>query len=157
MKGATAAVPMPVPASASGMPAPVRPTSATVLRTTFTHVPALEGEVEDVGQLQVLVPVSFASRALRLAIALPLLIFRPLILAGAWAVRGSTPPERRPGYVLTIRRADGGAEQARIERELIGALPRRGDYVSLWGSRSYGVLVVREGYNHSVGGEIKLG
>jgi hypothetical protein len=80
-----------------------------------------------------------------------------MVAAGAWALRGKTPPERRPGYVLTIRRSDGGAEQARIDRELLGALPRRGDYVSLWGSRSYGVLVVRQGYNHSVSAEIRLG
>lgn len=136
---------------------PTTPSWTTPLPVRFSHTPALEGEVEDVGQVQVLVPVGFARRALRLAIAVPLLVFRPLIMAGAWAVRGNTPPERRPGYILTIRRADGTAAQARIERELLGALPRRGDNVSLWGATSYGVLVVSEGYNHSVGGEIRLG
>jgi hypothetical protein len=127
------------------------------LPVKFKQPPALEGEVEDVGQLQVLVSESLTRRLLRLAIAVPVFVLRPMVAAAAWALRGSTPRERRPGYVLTIRRPDGGAEQARIDRELLTGLPRRGDYVSLWGYTAHGVLVVREGFNHSVGAEIRLG
>jgi hypothetical protein len=113
--------------------------------------------VEDVSAVQILVTESAARRALRLALAAGLIVFRPMLVAAGWALRGKTPAERRPGYVLTIRRDDGGAEQARIEGEVLGALPRRGDRLSLWGHRTYGVLIVRDGYNHSVNGEIGIG
>jgi hypothetical protein len=117
----------------------------------------LEGEVEDIGMVQMVVPEGCTMRVLRMVLAIPFLFLKPLMAAGAWALRGKQPDERRTSYVLTIIRPDGGREQARIDGEMLGAMPRRGDYVRLWGGQRHGVLIVTNGYNQTVNGEIRIG
>lgn len=93
---------------------------------------------------------------LRLMAASVLLLLRPMLVIGGWVLRRGQQVERQTVYILGVRDATGDEHQARIEGEPMGAMPRRGDYVSLWGSPRHGVLVIRNGYNHSVGGEIRI-
>lgn len=118
--------------------------------------PQLEGEIEDVREQQVTVPQNSVEAFLKTLVSLILLPLKPFLVIGAWLFRGPTPKEKRTAYVLGVRKDDGIEEQARIEEELVGALPRLGDYVSLWGVPRYGVWIVSRGYNHSVTAEIRV-
>lgn len=138
---------MPAPPAAAG------PSPASYAR----HGPAhLEGEVEDIREIEVAAPKNWAGGTAKTGLALILLPLHPLLVLGGLLFRGSSPKKTQKHYILGIRRSDGREEQARIEGDPLGALPRRGDHVSLWGSPRYGVLVVRRGYNHSVHAEIRV-
>jgi hypothetical protein len=101
--------------------------------------PDLEGEVVDVREVQNLVRDGCLVGTLR-------------AIAGA----GRALREHQTVFLVRVRRADGAEEQSRIEKDVVAAMPSLGDYVSLWGRRRYGVLVIRRGYNHSVSGEIRV-
>ena len=58
--------------------------------------------------------------------------------------------------VVSVLRSDGTVLQARLEGELCGAVPRLGDYVSMWGGERHGVLIMGLGFNHSVNAEIRI-
>ncbi len=65
-------------------------------------------------------------------------------------------PEWQDVIVLRVEDAGGRLTEARIEADLHGAGVRLGDHVTLWGQYRGGVLIVRRGYNHSSGADIRM-
>lgn len=78
-----------------------------------------------------------------------------MVLA-AWVLRGRSPTENQPVFIIRIERVDGGLEQARIESDMSGATMDMGDHVSIWGERRGGVVVVKHAFNHTIGAEVRL-
>jgi hypothetical protein len=152
-------VPLPVPSAApfGGWPAAAAASAVAPLPRNLARLgaPDLEGEVVDVRELQVFAREGCLMSTLRMFVGVFVFVMQPLLTMGNW-VRGPVTRERLAVYVIGVRRADGGEEQARIEGESMGAVPRRGDVVSLWGPRRHGVLVLRRGFNHSVSAEIRV-
>lgn len=116
--------------------------------------PTLEGRVVDTSQIQ----ISVKSRTgfFRGLLGVLLFIFRPAMVLAAWVLRGRSPTENQPVFIIRIERDDGGLEQARIESDLVGATMDLGDHVSIWGKRQGGVVVVKHAFNHTIGAEVRL-
>ncbi len=55
-----------------------------------------------------------------------------------------------------VRKADGTLHDVRFEGDLVRSRIALGDRVSLRGSERNGVLIVKQGYNHTTGGEIRV-
>lgn len=76
-------------------------------------------------------------------------------------VMGLVGLSRRPERKMTvntvrIRRPDGTMREALLEGDLRGSGLSIGDDVSFWGSDRSGVLVVKQAYNHTVSGQIRI-
>lgn len=76
-------------------------------------------------------------------------------------VMGLIGLSRRPERKMTvntvrIRRPDGTMREALLEGDLRGSGLSLGDNVSFWGSDRSGVLVVKQAYNHTVAGKIRI-
>jgi hypothetical protein len=69
---------------------------------------------------------------------------------------GSRPKEHKNVHVLRVQKTDGTAVMARIEHDMVGATIDMGDYVSIWGDTSGGVVIVKLAFNHTVNGEVRL-
>lgn len=78
------------------------------------------------------------------------------MMLSAWILRGRSPTENQPVFILRIERDDGELEQARIESDLDGATMDLGDRVSIWGKRRGGVTIVSKAFNHTIGAEVRL-
>lgn len=144
-----------VPWTAQFPPTPVGPRSPLPVELARYGRPQLEGEVEDIRETTVVLPQGLMSK-FKGPISLLLLPFKPTMVLGAWLFRGNTPKERATDVVVSVLRGDGTVLQARLEGELCGAVPRLGDYVSMWGSERHGVLIMGLGFNHSVNAEIRI-
>lgn len=151
-------MPMPAPPPA---PSPFKPAPAPLAPPLPTHLrgmspPDLEGEVIDTREIQGKAETDFAGNTVRFIFALILLPFQPLMVLAAWILGGRRPEERQVVYVVRVQRPDGAIGQARIERDILGATLDVGDYVSIWGKKQSGVLVVNRAYNHTVGAELAV-
>jgi len=143
------------------MPTPGGTTTSTpgapsppVLPATYRSLgpPDIEGEVIDTNQVSVAVQrKTSVARGLAATI---LLFSRPLVLLTIWLFAGRRPNEYRTVHLIRVKRSDGTIGQARIEADILGATAEAGDFVSIWGTQRSGVLVLKQGFNHTVGGEI---
>lgn len=141
--------------------APVRKTPVAYAATRAVWVsprrwgpPIVEGTVVDTSQIQVSVrPRTGFFRGL---LGILLFVFRPAMMLSAWILRGRSPTENQPVFILRIERDDGELEQARIESDLDGATMDLGDRVSIWGKRRGGVTIVSKAFNHTIGAEVRL-
>ena len=139
------------PVSAAS-PAPASPLAAKSTKRWGAAI--LEGRVVDTSQIQISVKPRIGF--FRAFFGIILLIFRPAMVLAAWVLRGRSPTESQPVFIVRIERADGGLEQARIESDLVGATMDLGDHVSIWGERRGGVIVVKHAFNHTIGAEVRL-
>lgn len=173
--GATASAPIPAPAPVATAPAwggafgtvspapayapvgaaPAAPASPLAAKSMKRWGPTtLEGRVVDTSQIQI--SVKTRTGFFRGLLGILLFVFRPAMVLAAWVLRGRSPTENQPVFIIRIERDDGGLEQARIECDLVGATMDLGDHVSIWGARRGGVVVVKHAFNHTIGAEVRL-
>jgi len=116
----------------------------------------LEGDVVDVYNAHIKKSGNWSGNTLKGLIGLMLLPFRPLMVLIALIFSPRQTPEMQEVIVLRVENAVGRLIEARIEADIHGAGVRLGDHVTLWGQYRSGVLIVRRGYNHSSGADIRM-
>ena len=89
---------------------------------------------------------------LRTLIGIVMLPFKPVMVLLAWIFGGNRPKEKKDIYIIRIEESTGNIVETRFEDELKGTMVSVGDYVSVWGVLKYGVLYIKEGFNHTTGG-----
>lgn len=134
-------------------PAPPTPLPRSMQRLGS---PVLEGIVEDVKDIQVGARPSFGQETARATWSSVLLITKPAIWLSSLLVRSTQSVNMNTHWILVVRRSDHTLKQARIEGDLTRAIVSRGDYVSLWGREKGGVLVIKQGFNHTAMAEIQF-
>lgn len=123
---------------------------------TFLGTPTVEGEVVDVGMIQNEDKSLKAGDVLHYGISAALLVTKPLYGLMSIASGARKPKEFRSIATFRIRTARGQLVEVRIEKDVVGATINIGDYVSAWGQVSGGVVILRNAYNHTIRGEVRL-
>jgi hypothetical protein len=118
--------------------------------------PIVEGEVEDTGQTQYEDKGLKAGDIVHYGISTVLLVTKPLYGLMSLVSGARRPKEYKSIYTFRVRTPHNDVVEARIERDIIGASISLGDYVSIWGRMSGGVVIVQHAYNHTVKGEVRL-
>jgi hypothetical protein len=172
--GTRAGPPVPIPKPTSSAPVPFSPASSpipvpfpTTVPTVYApnplpaHLlkqppPIVEGEVEDTGQHQNEDKGLKAGDVLHGAITGMLLITKPLYGLMSLGSGARKPKEFKSIFTFRVRTPRNEIVEARIEKDILGASISLGDYVSIWGKISGGVVIVHHAYNHTVRGEVRL-
>lgn len=168
------APPAPIPKPSSSTPVPYAPPPPPVptsghstVPTVFppnplpTHLmklspPTVEGEVIDTGQHQNEDKGLKAGDILHYGVSTALLVTKPLYGLMSLVSGARQPKEYKSIYTFRVRTPDNDIVEARIERDIVGATISLGDYVSIWGQISGGIVIVKHAYNHTVKGEVRL-
>jgi len=123
---------------------------------TFLGPPTVEGEVVDVGMIQNEDKSIKAGDVLHYGISAALLVTKPLYGLMSIASGARKPKELKSVATFRVRSPRGMLVEVRIEKDVIGASINIGDYVSAWGQVNGGVVILRNAYNHTVRGEVRL-
>jgi hypothetical protein len=91
---------------------------------------------------------------LRIFVSILLLPFKPAMILLAWVFGGNRPKDKQDVIIIRVEEPSGNIAETRYQEELKGTSITVGDYVSLWGIRKIGVLYVKEGFNHTSGGQL---
>jgi hypothetical protein len=154
-----------VPGSSSSttIPVPISPPPLTIyppapLPSNLLKLPPpiVEGEVEDPGQDQNEDKGLKAGDILHIGLSGVLLVANPIYGLMSIGSRLGKPKEYKRILTFRVKNPNNDVFDIRVEKEMVGASIRLGDYLSVWGRMSGGVVVLEHAYNHSVRGEVRL-
>ena len=159
----SSSTPVPYTPFPTSVPTPIHSTVPTVyppnpLPTHFKKLPppVVEGEVVDTGQHQNENKGLTAGDILHYGVSTVLLVTEPLYGLMSLVSGARRPKEYKSIYTFRVKTPNNDIVEARIERDIVGATISLGDYVSIWGQMSGGVVIVNHAYNHTVKGEVRL-
>ncbi len=146
----------PIPIPPLPPPRPVNWTYDEPAHLKKLGLPNVEGTVISITDLQISVPPNMLMAILKVALAIIMLPFRPVIVLSALIFGHKPQPEKETVYTIRLEKPDGLGAEARVEGEVTTALAIRGDYISVWGIEKGGAILARKIFNHTSGVETLL-
>jgi len=140
----------------SPIPISVHPPCPLPAHLRYLGTPIVEGEVIDSGQILNEDKSLKTGDVLHYGLSTVLLVTRPLYGLMSFASGARKPKEHKNVLTYRVRTPGGDLVEVRIEKDIMGASISMGDYITVWGREVGGVIIVRNAYNHTVRGEVRV-